>query len=61
MNKQFNKSFHWGEMKNEAEAMKDFIEHLIENIFIIIVLISALARIILPILVVLWLVKMITI
>ena len=22
MNKQLNKSFHWGEMKNEAEAMK---------------------------------------
>ena len=22
MNEQFNKSFHWGEMKNEAEAMK---------------------------------------
>ena len=40
--------------------MKDFIEHLIESTFIIIVLISALAGIILPILVAVWLVKMIT-
>lgn len=41
--------------------MKDFIEYLIESIFIIIVLISALAGIILPILLVLWLIKVITI
>ena len=41
--------------------MKEFIEYLIESIFIIIILISALAGIILPILVVLWLIKVITI
>ena len=41
--------------------MKDLIEYLIESIFIIIVLISALAGIILPIVVVLWLIKVITI
>ena len=41
--------------------MKDFIEHLIEGIFIIIVLISALAGIILPIMLVVWLIKVITI
>lgn len=41
--------------------MKEFIEYLIESIFIIIVLISALAGIILPILLVLWLIKVITI
>nr|DAQ04084.1 MAG TPA: hypothetical protein [Caudoviricetes sp.] len=40
--------------------MRDFIENLIKSVFIIIVLISALAGIILPILVVVWLVKMIT-
>jgi len=36
--------------------MKDFIEHLIESIFIIILLISALAGLILPIMLVLWLI-----
>nr|DAI37935.1 MAG TPA: hypothetical protein [Caudoviricetes sp.] len=41
--------------------MRDFIEYLIESIFIIIVLISALAGIALPILLVLWLIKIITI
>lgn len=41
--------------------MKDFIEHLIESIFIIILLISALAGLILPIMLVLWLIKVITI
>lgn len=41
--------------------MKEFIEYLIESIFIIIVLISALAGIALPILLVLWLIKIITI
>lgn len=40
--------------------MKDFIEHLIESTFIIIILISALAGIILPIVLVLWLIKVIT-
>nr|DAT74505.1 MAG TPA: Integrin alpha-IIb, Integrin beta-3, transmembrane signaling, protein structure [Caudoviricetes sp.] len=40
--------------------MKDFIEHLIESTFIIIILISALAGIILPIMLVLWLIKVIT-
>jgi hypothetical protein len=40
--------------------MKDFIEHLIESTFIIIVLISALAGLILPIVVVLLLIKLIT-
>nr|DAX57293.1 MAG TPA: Integrin alpha-1 Alpha1, Transmembrane Region, Detergent [Caudoviricetes sp.] len=41
--------------------MKDFIEHLIESTFIIIILISALAGIILPIMLVVWLIKVITI
>lgn len=41
--------------------MKDFIEHLIESAFIIIILISALAGIILPIALVMWLIKVITI
>nr|DAS46290.1 MAG TPA: hypothetical protein [Caudoviricetes sp.]DAX91429.1 MAG TPA: hypothetical protein [Caudoviricetes sp.] len=41
--------------------MRDFIEHLIESTFIIIVLISALAGIILPIALVMWLIKVITI
>ena len=41
--------------------MKDFIEHLIESTFIIILLISALAGIILPIMLVVWLIKVITI
>lgn len=41
--------------------MKEFIEYLIESIFIIIILISALAGIALPILLVLWLIKVITI
>lgn len=41
--------------------MKDFIEHLIESAFIIIILISALAGIILPIMLVVWLIKVITI
>ena len=41
--------------------MKDFIEHLIESTFIIILLISALAGLILPIMLVLWLIKVITI
>ena len=41
--------------------MKEFIEYLIESIFIVIVLISALAGIILPIVLVLWLIKVITI
>lgn len=41
--------------------MKDFIEYLIESIFIIIVLISALAGVILPIMLVVWLIKVITI
>lgn len=41
--------------------MRDFIENLIESVFIIIVLISALAGIALPILLVLWLIKVITI
>lgn len=40
--------------------MKDFIEHLIESTFIIILLISALAGIVLPIVLVLWLIKLIT-
>ena len=40
--------------------MRDFIEHLIESTFIIIVLISALAGIALPIVLVLWLIKVIT-
>lgn len=41
--------------------MKDFIEHLIESTFIIIILISALAGVILPIMLVVWLIKVITI
>lgn len=41
--------------------MKESIEYLIESIFIIIVLISALAGLILPIMLVLWLIKVITI
>jgi len=41
--------------------MRDFIEHLIESTFIIIILISALAGIILPIMLVVWLIKVITI
>ena len=40
--------------------MKEFIEYLIESIFIIIILISALAGIILPIALVIWIAKMIT-
>ena len=40
--------------------MRDFIENLIESVFIIIVLISALAGLILPIALVVWIVKMIT-
>ena len=40
--------------------MRDFIENLIESVFIIIVLISALAGLILPIVLVLWLIKLIT-
>lgn len=41
--------------------MRDFIENLIESVFIIIVLISALAGLILPIMLVVWLIKVITI
>nr|DAR05896.1 MAG TPA: Integrin alpha-1 Alpha1, Transmembrane Region, Detergent [Caudoviricetes sp.] len=41
--------------------MRVFIEHLIESTFIIIILISALAGIILPIMLVVWLIKVITI
>ena len=40
--------------------MRDFIENLIESQFIIIVLISALAGLILPIALVIWVAKMIT-
>ena len=41
--------------------MKESIEYLIESTFIIIILISALAVIALPIVLVLWLIKVITI